>query len=97
MLYRTGVKSSVCFASNYYLISYKYVARGFFTSKFLIDSGDDKTLTLVFVVLKLGFIPKCVSDNTAVSKTLPVVGSLQTAYSKKEILRSWRLAEHTWV
>lgn len=38
----------------------------FLTSKFLIDSGDDKTLTLVFVVLKLGFVPKCVSDNTAI-------------------------------
>jgi len=31
-----------------------------FTSEFLIDSGDDKTLTPVFEVIKLGFIPKCV-------------------------------------
>lgn len=29
VLYQTGFKSSVCFASNYYLVSYKYGAGGF--------------------------------------------------------------------
>lgn len=32
----------------------------FFNSEFLVDSGGDKTLTLVFEIIKLGFIPKCV-------------------------------------
>lgn len=32
----------------------------FFTSKFLIDLRDDRTSTLVFEVIKLGFIPKSV-------------------------------------